>query len=541
MKYRNIFRLLAVTVTLALMVAFLPVAPVFAAESLVVSPDRGEIGDKPTVSGSDYDPGVTVYIFFSGEELDEGDDIEDLTVYERKITASGLLGELNEGEIIYDFKIPDVLEDGDEEEAVSAGEYLFYTTYSTTGNIQAVGTFVVTGITQISPTSGTVSTEVDIRGVGFEDDEEIEVFYDGDEITIESGDDETDGDGQFNLTIEIPESPAGEHTISIDIKNDTAEAEFTVEPEMSISVTSGKIGDTVTVSGTGFGDSVDVTVTFGGEAVATGNTNSAGTFSISFDVPSVAAGTYDVVVTDDDDNSGEAEFSLSTDVDVSPVTSQGSPGYVGMDMTISGSGFIPEHEITITYASTPVVYTTTSEADGSFSYTFQIPESESGDHTITATDGVNSLEVGFFMEAQAPAIPQPLLPELDTRPEQPVLFDWGDVTDPSGVTYTLQVATDSDFTALLILEQTGLTASEYAMTEEDGELEKTQKDAPYYWRVRAIDNAGNASGWTGAASFEIGFIFSMPNWAIYLLIAVGGVLLFFVGFFVGRRTGYYEY
>jgi len=30
----------------------------------------------------------------------------------------------------------------------------------------------------------------------------------------------------------------------------------------------------------------------------------------------------------------------------------------------------------------------------------------------------------------------------------------------------------------------------------------------------------------------------MPDWVIYLLIGLGGILLFFVGFFVGRRTGY---
>jgi len=125
---------------------------------------------------------------------------------------------------------------------------------------------------------------------------------------------------------------------------------------------------------------------------------------------------------------------------------------------------------------------------------------------------------------------------MDTKPEQPVYFDWKDVTDPSGVTYTLQVATDKTFTAAsLILIEEGLTKSEYTLEEE---LESTKKDAPYWWRVKAIDGVGNESGWTGAGSFDVGFVFELPKWALYLLIALGGVALFFIGFFVGRRTGY---
>ena len=95
-----------------------------------------------------------------------------------------------------------------------------------------------------------------------------------------------------------------------------------------------------------------------------------------------------------------------------------------------------------------------------------------------------------------------------------------------------------DFTNIL-LDKTGLTTSEYTLTEAE-KLESTKKDAPYYWRERAVDAASNASEWTGAGEFSVGFIFSFPElkgWVLYALIGVGALVLFFLGLLVGRRAG----
>jgi len=124
MKHSKIFRILAVVITLSLLVIALPAAPALAAESLRVSPTKGAIGDKIDITGSGYDPGDKVYIFFSSEELDEGDDIEDLEVWEEvKTTYAGELADPDEGDIDTYFKVPDELTDGDETEDVHGGEY----------------------------------------------------------------------------------------------------------------------------------------------------------------------------------------------------------------------------------------------------------------------------------------------------------------------------------------------------------------------------------------------------------------------------------
>ena len=71
------------------------------------------------------------------------------------------------------------------------------------------------------------------------------------------------------------------------------------------------------------------------------------------------------------------------------------------------------------------------------------------------------------------------------------------MTDASGVKYQVQVDDNSDFSSPL-LDQALLTASDYTMAAGE-----TLPAGTYYWRVRAIDGAGNASAWTSAWSFTV--------------------------------------
>ena len=547
MKVSKIFRILSVAFVLALLVMVIPAAPALALDyDIDLDPDEGEIGDYFYVDGDDWPPSTNVGeldedieevdIYFTSYEADTGDDIDDeVNTYEKLKSGYDIEedGDFDDAKV----KVPTRLTDGDDDEDVVRGTYYVCVTMKGKDRIRAVDEFtVIAAEITLDTTKGPVGTKVKITGTDFDSRDDITIDYDGVAIDIESGDTDTDSNGDFETTILIPEIIVGEHTIKVTDESDNeAEAVFSVEPEITIAPESGRIGERATVNGTGFADGKDVTIKFDGDEVATGSTNIDGSFTINFDVPTVGPGTYDVEAEDEDGNSGKARFTMTTDISIGPVTSQASPGYVGMDMTISGTGFIPDHKITITYASTPVVFTTTSEDDGSFSYTFKVPKSEPGEHTITASDGTNTLEVAFFMESTAPAIPRPLLPAMGIKAEQPVVFDWQDVTDPSGVTYTLQLARNENFTDIVLKKE--LTQSKYTMTEAE-ELESTKKDEPYWWRVKATDGATNESGWSGAGSFYVGFVFALPDWAIYLLMGVGGILLFFIGFFVGRRTGY---
>ena len=125
---------------------------------------------------------------------------------------------------------------------------------------------------------------------------------------------------------------------------------------------------------------------------------------------------------------------------------------------------------------------------------------------------------------------------MGDKAESQAFFDWDDVTDPSlPVTYTLQIANNESFTDAW--EKTELAESTYTLTKEE-KLESTKKEAPYYWRVRAIDGAENASDWTVPGSFHVGFTFEFSGWILYTLLGIAGLLLLLIGYVLGRRTAY---
>ena len=87
-----------------------------------------------------------------------------------------------------------------------------------------------------------------------------------------------------------------------------------------------------------------------------------------------------------------------------------------------------------------------------------------------------------------------------------------------------------------MLKKEGLTTSAYTLTDAE-KLKSTKKEAPYYWRLRAVDAASNASGWTTPGTFYVGFIFpELKGWLLYGLIGAGVLLLFFLGFRAGRKS-----
>jgi hypothetical protein len=139
--------------------------------------------------------------------------------------------------------------------------------------------------------------------------------------------------------------------------------------------------------------------------------------------------------------------------------------------------------------STHTVATENSLPDGSYSWKViainEVSENESAVWTFT-------------IDTVPPDAPTLLAPDNgSTERVSTPTFDWSDVSDPSGITYELEVASDSEFTSLLI-EKTGLTASNYNATAVDA-----LSDGTYYWRVRARDEANNVGDFSPTWSFTV--------------------------------------
>ena len=566
MKSVNMLRLIGLVVVIAMLAMAAPVTAL--TRFIDLSPEEGTVGSKVVAVGEGFNKSTETtdryaIIYFSSEEATSVDDIDsDVTVYE--IVKDGLY--LNEdGEFEEEFTVPAKLNDGEDEddyEDVVAGTYYVYVCHyintdppSVATRIRAVAEFtVIGGEVTIDPEEGPVGSEIEITGTEFADREDVTISYDDEEIDIESGDDETDSSGEFICTVFIPESTAGTHTILVTVGSSEAEVEFTVEPEVILDPTSGEAGAEISASGTGFGRRSDVVVYFDADAVATATASSDGSFDETFTVPELDKGIYDVETEDDDGNLDTAKFTITVPASTQPPEPTPAPGpapsptalnisatsgKVGSDLIITGAGFEAAGTVTIKFGD-EVLDTVPADASGIFIAILKVPSLKAGEYPITISDGTNTEERTFTLEAVPPPIPEPLLPKMGVKAKTPVIFDWESVTaEASPVSYALQVATDKDFDeGPIVLEKTELVASEYATSESES-LELAERETVYYWRIRAIDADENEGEWTGAGEFYVSKSFSFPKWALYTLLGLGGLVLFAVGYLMGRRTAYY--
>jgi subtilisin len=115
---------------------------------------------------------------------------------------------------------------------------------------------------------------------------------------------------------------------------------------------------------------------------------------------------------------------------------------------------------------------------------------------VYVTDiGNNRVQV-FAIDTTAPGAPTLLTPQdlAVTNNDKPP-FDWSDVTDLSGVTYSLLVDNDNAFGSPEI-SASALVNSAFTPTT-------ALPDAKYYWKVNAKDGAGNIGPYSSAFSFTV--------------------------------------
>ncbi len=398
----------------------------------------------------------------------------------------------------------------------------------------------------ISPLTGAVGDVAKISGSGFTKKSTVTVDFDGTIIKINAV---IDAYGAFAGSFEVPDAAAGKHNIHVYDNSGTQDmVTFTVTPRLTIAPENGPAGTMVKASGAGFNADRPVVIKYNGAPVtvspASINTDSRGRFFATFEVPASLPGIFSVEASDAAQSAG-AKFTAVLSATISQITSRDAPGHIGMKLTINGVGFRPNAKITVTRATIqqPLAVADTN-AQGLFSINFTIPPSPSGQHHIIVTDGVNSREFEFFIENEPPAMPLLLQPDTARKTKQPLLFDWKDVSDPSGVTYALQIARDEKFESVFV-EQAGLKDSEFAMTKN--KLKAVTKDNPYYWRVKSIDGAYNESKWSEIRLFSTGFVITLPNGEPELTLSaltvygISAFVLFtiFFSLFVIRRRSHF--
>jgi len=153
--------------------------------------------------------------------------------------------------------------------------------------IGATGTII---ITNPATKTGPPGTAVTLTCTGFTGGQTYTVYFGATVVT--SGSTVT---GAFTAYFDVPSSPRGVYNVTVitTAPDDSNTVTYTVTPDVTANVSTANVGDTVTVSGTGFAASTSVTIYFDGVSEGTDTTNTTGNFTgFTFTVPATVEGTY---------------------------------------------------------------------------------------------------------------------------------------------------------------------------------------------------------------------------------------------------------
>ncbi|MBI4778394.1 hypothetical protein HY792_05700, partial [Candidatus Desantisbacteria bacterium] len=240
----------------------------------------------------------------------------------------------------------------------------------------------------VSPSRGSVGTIVEIRGTGYDVQDDISIAFG---TTLGITDTVADDSGWFSTTFTVNTQSFGTTTVTASGAG-VASNRFVILPQVySVAPTAGTVGTIVTISGTGYGASDSIKVSFGTNAsIQTAVASAIGTFSTTFTVDTQRFGICTITA------SGVSVatnvfFILPQVVSVLPAT-----GTVGTIVTISGTGYSANNNITVSFGTNTNIRQTTASVYGSFTCMFTVDTQAYGTTTIAAA-GIATASNRFYI------------------------------------------------------------------------------------------------------------------------------------------------
>ena len=249
----------------------------------------------------------------------------------------------------------------------------------------------------------------------------------GDEVTTDSG-------GNWATEIILPMNNAtltpGTYQFKVtDSDGRVGETDLIILPRtLEMSPVQGRVGSTVTVTGSGFpadNSSSDapnppnVTISYAGDRRESATPDSEGNFTTSFRVPSVGIPSTNVVEADFEANKKTITVSQTHDVPEGIITLEPTEVRPGDTITITGEGFAGFEQMTLldvgTRELTPSPRVTTAR-DGTFTVQVLIPDFDPGSVTVKATVGktIASATLSIVSETTQPMMPEVMMSEEAT-------------------------------------------------------------------------------------------------------------------------------
>jgi len=249
--------------------------------------------------------------------------------------------------------------------------------------------FTVSPSVTLSKGSGQGGDNVIVYAKGFLRSSDVDIFIEGIKLDIDDSatiSDKTDTTGSLTYIVTIP-AALGSGTYDVLVRDETTSTisattqfEVILNSAMEISHSSGNVGDKVTVNGTCYAAGTTVTILYDGVSVGTATVDSSGDFTKEITIPESACGSHTIVVgTQDKTFTVEAKISVDK-----------TEGIAGTEVTITGTGFYADTDISLEFDSDDVDIEDgdeTTDAKGSFSFSFIVPALTPGDYEIDVTAG----------------------------------------------------------------------------------------------------------------------------------------------------------
>lgn len=264
----------------------------------------------------------------------------------------------------------------------------------------------------LNPSSGPIGTTVSVYGSGFWTTDACAgppsgTFTISPSATLTFNSCSISSGSLTGTVVFSPSTAPGTYTISATgtASGEVATAVFQVTPSITLSPSSGPVGSTVVVSGSGFSTS-DTSCSLSGTAVSSSTCSvSGGTLTGSFIVANVGAGFYAVTATGSPmGDSASAIFTVGSPVTPS-ITLSSSSAPVGTFVTVSGSNFLAvlPGDTSCSLSGTVVSASRCSVSSGSLIASFTVANVPAGSYTVTAT----GIPAGDFATAMFSAKPLP--------------------------------------------------------------------------------------------------------------------------------------
>lgn len=457
--------------------------------AITLAPVSGQVGETIQISGVEFNKSKEITLTIDGAALLPKAGIT---------TTSG-------GTFSGSFTIP----------PLSGGSH---TIKAADGEVEASTSLNILQQIDVAPLSGKAGTVVSVTGSGLQAGKPVTVYLNDVLLPTQPAGAKVGEDGSLEFTFTIPAVAPGDHMLEIRVGTTILEKVFTTSAEVVLSSQSGSVGKQLIVQGSGFTPSSPILITFAGVQMPVVNTDSMGSCNVAVIIPHVQEGTYELKI----EVAGTVITRSITIIAQANLVPASAP--VGGSINITGSGFWPEKALVLEWDDEPVegIPAIITNADGAFNVFIEVPVDAPGQHSISISDGVITRNLAFMVEETVPPAPVPVSPEPRARLKGTVSFQWQSVDyEYMDVTYEFQIVPGKG-AAEPALGRPGLSGTEFVLNTSD-RLATSGEGESYFWRVRAVDEAGNASPWSAEREFYYGFYW--PAWAIWLLVGLAVVII----------------